>query len=112
MVAGLSYVDRLGIETIEAHARHLTAYFHDGLQHVPGAHIHSPTNPRDATGIATFSLDNVDGVTLSAALRDRWQVIQRPALRGTSVRVSLAAFVEESDIDKLLDGLSTLAAGR
>lgn len=112
MVAGLSYVDRLGIETIEAHARHLTAYFQDGLKRVPGAHLRSPESPRDATGIATFSLDAMDGTSLSAALRDRWQIIQRPALRATSVRVSLAAFVEESDIDRLLDGLATLAAGR
>ncbi len=34
---------------------------------------------------------------------------QRPALRGTSVRISLAAFIEERDVDYLVDSLVTLA---
>ena len=34
-------------------------------------------------------------MTLSVALRDCRQMIQRPALRGTIVRISLAAFIEE-----------------
>ena len=109
MVTGLSYVERFGVEAVEAHSRHLTAYFHDGLKRVPGARIHSPTDLHAATGIATVSLDNMDGGTVSAALRERWNMIQRPALRGTSVRISLAAFIEESDVDLLIDSLATLA---
>jgi selenocysteine lyase/cysteine desulfurase len=109
MVAGLSYVDQLGVEAVQAHSKHLTAYFHEELKRVPGAHIHSPLNLRDTTGIATISLDKVDGVTLSAALRERWNMIQRAALRGTSVRISLAAFIEESDVDRLVDSLRTVA---
>ncbi len=109
MVAGLSYVEQLGVEAVEAHSQRLTAYFHDQLQRVPGVKIHSPLILHDATGIATISLENMDGVALSAALRDRWQMIQRPALRGSSVRISLAAFIEESDVDLLVDSLVTLA---
>ena len=109
MVTGLSYVEQLGVEAVEAHSRHLTSYFHEGLKRVPGAHIHSPTDLNTATGIATVSLDNMDGVTVSAALRERWNMIQRAALRGTSVRISLAAFIEESDVDLLIDSLTTLA---
>lgn len=109
MVAGLSYVDALGVEAVEAHSQQLTAYLHEQLKRVPGVHIHSPLTLRDATGIATISLDRMDGVALSAALRDRWQMIQRPALWGKSVRISLAAFIEESDVDLLVDSLVTLA---
>jgi selenocysteine lyase/cysteine desulfurase len=109
MVAGLSYVDQLGVATVEAHSQHLTAYLHEQLQRAPGVHIHSPLDPRDATGIATISLDRMDGVALSNALRERWKMLQRPALRGTSVRISLAAFIEESDVDRLVDNLVTLA---
>lgn len=109
MVTGLSYVEQLGIEEVEAHSRHLTAYFHEGLKRVPGARIHSPLDLNAATGIATVSLDNMDGVAVSTALRERWKMIQRAALRGTSVRISLAAFIEESDVDLLIDSLATLA---
>lgn len=109
MVAGLSYVDALGVAAVEAHSQQLTAYLHEQLKRVPGVHIHSPLNLRDATGIATISLDRMDGVALSAALRDRWRMIQRPALWGKSVRISLAAFIEESDVDLLVNSLVTLA---
>jgi selenocysteine lyase/cysteine desulfurase len=109
MVAGVAYVEALGVEAVAAHSRHLTAYFHEQLQRVPGVHIHSPLNLSDATGIATISLDRMDGVKLSTALRERWQMIQRPALRGTSVRISLAAFIETRDVDYLVDSLVTLA---
>jgi selenocysteine lyase/cysteine desulfurase len=94
------------------HARRLTARLHAGLARIPGARLHSPADLDAATGIATVSLDNVDGVKVSAALRERWRIVTRPALRGTSVRVSLAVFVEERDVDLLLDSLAALAAGR
>lgn len=111
MATGLGYVKGLGIDAVEANARYLTAYLHDGLSRIPGTRIHSPTNLDAATAIATVSLANMDGVALSAALRDRWTIIQRPALWGTSVRISLATFIREDDIDLLLDALATLAAG-
>lgn len=107
--AGITYVEGLGMEAIQAHARHLTAYFHDALQGISGAQIHSPRDLNDATGITTFSLANIDGVTLSTALRERWNILQRAALRGTSVRISLAAFIEESDVDHLVDKIRILA---
>lgn len=109
MVAGLAYVEQLGVVAVAEHARQLTAYLHEQLPRVPGAHIHSPLNLRDTTGIATISLDRMDGIALSTALRERWQMIQRPALRGTSVRISLAAFIQERDVDFLVDSLVTLA---
>jgi selenocysteine lyase/cysteine desulfurase len=108
MVTGLAYVDCIGIEAIVHHARHLTARLHDGLTGVPGARLHSPRDPVDATGIATISLDSIDGVRLSTALRERWHMLQRPALGGTSVRISLAAFIEEGDVDRLVDCLKTV----
>jgi selenocysteine lyase/cysteine desulfurase len=109
MVAGLSYVDALGLDNVQAHARHLTAYFHDALQRVPGATIHSPRDPAAATAISTVSLERMDGVAVSTALRERWQMLQRPALRGSSVRISLAPFIQEADVDALVAALRTLA---
>jgi selenocysteine lyase/cysteine desulfurase len=110
MAAGVAYVDQLGVPAVEAHARDLATYLHDGLRQVPGAGVHSPCDPAQATGIATVSLANVDGVTLAAALRERWRIITRPALRGTAVRVSLAAFIERRDVDLLLEALPAMAA--
>jgi selenocysteine lyase/cysteine desulfurase len=107
--AGIAYVESLGIDAIQAHARHLTAYFHSALESVPGARIHSPRNLDESTAISTISLANMDGVALSTALRERWNMLQRPALWGKTVRISLAAFIEESDVDQLVAALHTLA---
>lgn len=109
LAAGITYLEQFGIEAVEAHARHLTAYFHDALKRVPGVKIHSPLDPHEATGISTISLENMEGTAVSAALRERWNMLQRAALRGTSVRISLAAFIEESDVDRLVDALYVLA---
>jgi selenocysteine lyase/cysteine desulfurase len=109
MAAGIEYISNLGLRAIEEHAQHLQKRLRDGLTAIPGAGLHSPTDPCLATGIATVSLANMDGKQLSAALRDRYQIIQRPALRATTVRISLAAFIEDADVDTLLSALTTLA---
>jgi len=112
MAAGADYVTRLGIDTVEVHARRLTEYFHDALARIPGVRIESTRDLRATTGIVTIGVPGIDGPTLSAALRERWNIIARPALRGTSVRVSIAAFTNERDLDALVDGVATVVAGR
>jgi len=109
LAAGISYVEGLTLSAVEAHGKQLTAYFHDALRSVPGSNIHSPLNLADATGITTVSLENMDGVVLSTALRERWNILQRAALRGSSIRISLAAFIEEGDIAYLVKKLKILA---
>jgi selenocysteine lyase/cysteine desulfurase len=107
--AGIEYIQGLTIAAIEAHARHLTSYFHNALKSVPGARIHSPSDFTASTAISTISLDNMSGGDVSTALRERWNILQRAALRGSSVRFSLAAFIEESDVDFVVDKLRILA---
>lgn len=107
--AGVAYIDNLGIDAVAAHGKHLTAYFHDALQRVPGVQIHSPRDLNECTAINTISLANMDGTALSIALRERYNMLQRAALRGSSVRISLAPFIEESDVANLVDALVTLA---
>jgi selenocysteine lyase/cysteine desulfurase len=111
MAAGVAYIANLGIDAVREHARRLTQRFHEGLGRIPGATVESPSDLSRTTGIATASFASVDGVTLSAALRDRFRIIQRPALRGTSVRFSLAAFIEDDDVDYLLDAIATVVRG-
>jgi cysteine desulfurase/selenocysteine lyase len=112
MAAGAEYVMRLGLDTIAAHARRMTRSLHEKLDHVPGARITSTRDLDRATGIVTIGLDGMDGPTLAAALRERWNMLLRAANRGTCVRVSIAAFTDERDLDLLVDALATLASGR
>lgn len=108
MGVGAAWVEQMGVESILEHSRHLASYFHDGLASIPAATLHSP-EPGQATGIATVSLSNMDGVALSDALREDYRFVQRRALWGTAVRISLSAFIEEKDVDLLLDALTTVS---
>jgi cysteine desulfurase/selenocysteine lyase len=110
MVEGLKYVDDLGIANVELHARKLTERFHAGLAAIPNATVMSPKGPVEATGICSVKLANLSGVDFSKALRDRWNVVQRPSLWGTSVRFSLACFIDEQDIDELVGFIDILAS--
>ena len=98
-------------DAVQAHARKLTEQLHEALKTIPGAKLNSPANLDETTGIANVSLKNVDGVTFSNTLRDRWKMIVRPALWGTSIRISLACFTREEDLDNLLENIATLAKG-
>lgn len=109
MATGIRYISDLGIDKIEQHAEQLTACFLAGVKHIPGVRVKSPDDPRAATGIATISLPNMTGLTASNALRDRWKILTRPALRARSIRISLAAFNDERDVELLLNSLTTLA---
>jgi selenocysteine lyase/cysteine desulfurase len=112
MAAGVEYVDRLGVAAVLDHARALAAYLHRALAHLPGARLHSPADPACGTGIVTFSVAGVDGPTLATALRERWQILTRPALKGTTIRTSIAAYTDEADLDRLVEAAATVAAGR
>lgn len=112
MAAGVDYIARLGVDAIEAHARHLTDYFHAEIARIPSARIESSRDLHRTTGIVTFSVSDLAGTIISPALRERWNILTRPALRGTSVRVSLAAFTNHADIDALIEGVATVVAGR
>lgn len=111
MAAGADYVTRLDIAAVEEHARRLTEYFHHALARIPGIRIESTHDLRAATGIVTIGVPGIDGPALAAALRERWNILTRAALCGTSVRVSIAAFTNEQDLDALVAGVATVVAG-
>jgi selenocysteine lyase/cysteine desulfurase len=112
MVAGVEYIARLGPAAIEAHAQRLAGYLRRALARLPGLRIASPADPAAGAGIVTFGVEGVAGPTLSAALHERWTILTRPALRGTTIRVSIAAFTTEHDLDLLVDATAAVAAGR
>jgi cysteine desulfurase/selenocysteine lyase len=110
MATAAAYVGALGLEAITAHARDLAGHLHRAFAQIPGVAIRSPQNPADGTGIVTFSLEDVPGTVIAPALNERWGILTRPALGGSSVRVSIAAFTDASDLDRLADAVATLAA--
>jgi selenocysteine lyase/cysteine desulfurase len=111
MATAATFVADLDLEAIAAHAHRLAGHLHGNLARIPGGRVHSPANPNDGTGIVTFSLESVPGTDLAPALRERWNILTRPALRGTSVRASVACFTDESDLDLLAEAVETVGRG-
>jgi selenocysteine lyase/cysteine desulfurase len=109
MATGVAYVDGLGVEAVREHQRELVSYAHQGLDRIAGARVRSPKPPFETTGILTIELENLGGTDVSAALRERWKIITRPALRASSVRVSLAPYTALDDVDLLLEAFGTLS---
>jgi len=71
--------------------------------------VRSPKPPHETTGILTVSLENLGGTEVSAALRERWKIVTRPALWASSVRVSIAPYTEQRDVDVVLEAFDTLS---
>jgi selenocysteine lyase/cysteine desulfurase len=110
LAAGVEYISSLDLKTIEQHARSLALYLHQALRRLPGLRIHSPLDPDKMTGIVTFSVDGFSGTRISASLWERFRILTRPALNGTSVRASIAAFTNESDLDALVHSVGKIVA--
>lgn len=108
MGVGAACVESLGVENILAHSRRLGRRFHDGLAAMTGVTIHSPV-PERGTGINCLSLATKDGIEFSRRLREEYQIVQRPALWSTAVRISLASFIEDDDVDYLLEAIGVIA---
>ncbi|MFN8513941.1 MAG: aminotransferase class V-fold PLP-dependent enzyme [Thermomicrobiales bacterium] len=108
MAVAATFVADLDLEAIAAHAHRLAAHLHRNFARIPGVAVRSPRDPRDGTGIVTFSLEGVPGTDLAPALRERWNILTRPALNGTSVRSSVACFTDESDLDLLAEAVETV----
>lgn len=108
MAAGAAGVAALGIENILAHSQRLGRRFHDGLSAIAGVTVHSPI-PEYGTGINCISLETMDGGEFSRRLLDEFGIVQRPALWRSAVRISLASFIEDDDVDYLLEAIGTIA---
>jgi cysteine desulfurase/selenocysteine lyase len=110
----VEYLESIGMDTIAAHEREITAYALERLEEVPGVKVYGPPAEQKG-GVASFSLEGVhphdiaqildrDGVAIRAGhhcampLHDR---LNLPA----SARASFYLYTLPAEIDKLVEGL-------
>lgn len=95
--------------------RHLTRRLLDGLAHVEGARILGPTDTHDRRGVVSFVIDGVDMHALCRMMDDHGVAVRygdhcaQPLLRAFGVsdamRVSIAVYNGDGDIDAFMEGL-------
>ncbi|WP_144905438.1 aminotransferase class V-fold PLP-dependent enzyme [Halobellus captivus] len=98
----IDILESVGLDTIEAHIDDLARRFVDG---VPEGRLVSPHQPE--SGLVTVRVDDPDATV--ERLREEYDVIVRslPAPEG-AVRASLHVYNNESDVERLLEGLTEI----
>jgi cysteine desulfurase/selenocysteine lyase len=117
--AAAEWVLRQDWDAIRMAESSLTGRILDGLARMPNLRVLGPTETAGRRGVVSFAVEGMDPMALCQALDAEYGVAARygdhcaqPLMRafGVSgaVRVSLAAYNDDSDIDAFLDGLDTI----
>ena len=59
LAAAISYINKIGFETIEQRELELTRHAMEGLAKIPHVHVIGSEDPANHTGIVAFTIDNV-----------------------------------------------------
>ena len=81
------------------------------LDAIPGVQVVSSRRPETRSGIVTFAIAGMEGGEVSTALRQRWQIVQRGTYMTdpTGVRISVAFYTSDAELDTLVEAVTTLA---
>ena len=115
LAAAVEYLTGLGMDSVRAHERELTAHMLARLVEVPGLRVVGPLDADRRGGLASFTIDGIHPHDI-AELADRGGVCIRaghhcaqPLMRclgvGATARASVGVYNERADIDKLIDAL-------
>jgi len=117
--AAVDFLERVGMDTVRRHEQQLAAYALERLEEVPGLRHYGP-HGEDKGGVIAFTFGDVhphdvaqildrDGIAVRAGHHCAMPLHERFALPATT-RASLYLYNDESDVDKLIDGLYKVRA--
>ena len=116
--AAIGYVNRVGFTELHRRETALTRRAMEGMRSIPCVHVLGSEDPEEHCGILTFTVDGVHPHDISEILASDGVAIRaghhcaQPLLaylkHPSTARASLAFYNTESEVDRLLDSLSTL----
>jgi cysteine desulfurase/selenocysteine lyase len=117
--AAIDWIQNLGIEQIRAHETALVAETLARLAEVPGLHTHGPLEPAERGALVSFVLDGAhphdvgeilgrEGVCVRTGHHCTQPLMRRLGATATT-RASFAIHNSRADIDRLIEGLGTVA---
>ena len=115
LARALDYVSALGMDSIEAHERDLTAYAMERLMEIEGMHIYGPSNPQVHDAVLSFQVGHIHHLDMGTLL-DRLGIAVRtghhcaePLMRRLGIegtcRASFGLYNSRQDVDALVDGI-------
>ncbi len=119
--AAVDYLEKIGMDWIEAHERSITAYALDRLRELEplGLVLYGPQNPADRAGIIAFNLGDVhphdvasildtEGVCVRAGHHCTMPLMEKMGWTATA-RASFYLYNVEQDVEQLIAGLRKAA---
>ena len=110
--AGLDFLDGVGgPQAIAAEAGRKAESLRARFDAIPGVRVISSRRAETRTGIVAFAIDGMEGNEVSGALTERWQIAQRATYinEPSGVRISVAFYTSDSELDTLVEAVTTLA---
>ncbi len=110
--ASLDFMDEIGgPQAIADEAGRKAESIRTRLDAIPGVRVISSRRADTRTGIVAFAIEGMEGTDVSEALRDRWQITQRATYinEPTGVRISVAFYTSDTELDTLVEAVTTLA---
>ena len=110
--AGLDFMAGIGgPQAVAAEAGRKAESLRARFDAIPGVRVVSSRHTDTQTGIVAFAIESMEGNEVSAALRNRWQIAQRATNinEPTGVRISVAFYTSDSELDTLVEAVTTLA---
>ena len=110
--AGLDFMAGIGgPQAVAAEAGRKAESLRVRFDAIPGVRVVSSRRTETQTGIVAFAIEGMEGNEVSAALKQRWQIIQRATYMTdpTGVRISVAFYTSDSELDTLVEAVTTLA---
>ena len=109
--AAISTVQRIGVEVIARHAGPLVRRLRDGLAELPGLEVISPAPWELASGILAIRLPGFTPEQVRGLVARIWQearVVVKFQPEYTGIRISVAGFNIEAEVERLLMALARL----
>jgi cysteine desulfurase / selenocysteine lyase len=117
--AGLRYLERVGLEEIEAHDRAVNRRATEALADEPRVKLLGPTDPARRPSIYSFTLDGVDANDAALFLDEGYRVMVRSGMHCVhswyrerslpgSIRASFYLYTSPRDIEAFITGIREL----
>lgn len=115
LAAAIDFLQEIGLDEIEKHEHHMAAIAMDKMSAIEGLEIYGPKDPAKRAGIVTFNLKEVHPHDVATVLDMSGIAVRaghhcaQPLMKWLDVtataRASFYIYNDESDIDRLVEGL-------
>jgi len=109
-MTAIKLLQDIGMDEVEAHCNALGDRLRQGAASIPGCGVTGPTIGDATCGLTAVTVEGWEPRQLVEAMWERWRIAVRAVNFPPAIRFSTAPFNTETEVDKALDALQTLAS--